>query len=247
MRGLGGSRRGATLHRRREKAAAAALAPAVAAIALLTGCLPERDGQLPAVPEPVAATVGPTIGGTLPAGTVEPPAPVDWGCPVEVPDPHWQRAIHAAAKATAPGRERRQACELAAIARAESGWNPKARSPVGAAGLFQLMPGTARDMGVTDPLDPVQSIRGGARYWAWARDVWKAYHRTDRQKRTLGLGGYNWGTGNMLRVQRREGCRFGPCFYPHLPGETQDYIWRIEHLYMTGLFSPHPPDGWLPR
>ena len=246
MRGMDGSRRGGVLHRRRAKAATAALAPAAAAVVLLTACVPERDGRLPVVPEPVAGTLAPTVEATLPAGTVEPPAPPDWGCPVQVPDPHWQRAIHAAAKATAPGRERRQACELAAIARAESAWNPRARSPVGAEGLFQLMPATAAHVGIADRTDPVQAIRGGAKYWQWQRSQWKAYERTPREKRPLALAGWNWGLGHVLRVQRREGCRYGACFYPFLPRETQDFTWRVEHLYWTGEWQAEPPDGWRP-
>src|SRR5579872_1752140 len=46
----------------------------------------------------------------------------------------------------------------------ESGWNPKAVSPVGAQGLGQLMPATARQLGVTDPFDPMQNLDASARY-----------------------------------------------------------------------------------
>jgi soluble lytic murein transglycosylase-like protein len=46
----------------------------------------------------------------------------------------------------------------------ESGFDPSAQSSAGASGLTQLMPGTASSMGVTNPLNPTESIEGGARY-----------------------------------------------------------------------------------
>jgi soluble lytic murein transglycosylase-like protein len=53
---------------------------------------------------------------------------------------------------------------LHAVIRIESGYNPSARSVKGAAGLMQLMPDTAREMGVTNVWDPSSNIQGGARY-----------------------------------------------------------------------------------
>lgn len=46
----------------------------------------------------------------------------------------------------------------------ESGWNPNSVSPKGAQGLTQLMPDVARELGVIDPFDPAQNLRGGAKY-----------------------------------------------------------------------------------
>lgn len=53
---------------------------------------------------------------------------------------------------------------LHAVIRMESGYNPSARSVKGAAGLMQLMPDTAREMGVANVWDPRSNIQGGARY-----------------------------------------------------------------------------------
>ena len=67
--------------------------------------------------------------------------------------------IEAAARATAL-----EPALLRAVILAESGFNERAVSKKGAQGLMQLMPGTARDLGVDDALDPWQNIDGGTRY-----------------------------------------------------------------------------------
>lgn len=66
----------------------------------------------------------------------------------------------------------------------ESGWNPQAVSHKGALGLAQLMPGTARLLGV-NPHDPKQNLEGGARYLSWQYRKFKSWR--------LALAAYNAG------------------------------------------------------
>lgn len=76
-------------------------------------------------------------------------------------------------------------------ARQESGLNPRAQSPVGAYGVMQLMPGTARDLGV-DPTDWRQNIDGGVRYMRQQMDAFGG-------DTALALAAYNAGPGNARR------------------------------------------------
>lgn len=96
---------------------------------------------------------------------------------------------------------------------AESGGNPAAVSPKGATGLMQLMPDTARGLGV-DARDPTQNIDGGVRYLGTMLQRYGG-------NQALALAAYNWGPGNVDRWMQRGGKA------EELPAETRAYIQRV--------------------
>jgi membrane-bound lytic murein transglycosylase F len=86
----------------------------------------------------------------------------------------------------------------------ESRFNPKAKSHIGARGLMQLMPRTAKEMGVIDIVDPASSIRGGVKYLDWLRDRFDAdLAISDRLWFTLAA--YNAGSGHVQDARRLAG------------------------------------------
>jgi len=101
---------------------------------------------------------------------------------------------------------------IKAVIRAESQFNPNAKSPAGAQGLMQLMPDTAAGLGVKDSYDPEQNIMGGTKYLAELMDKYNG---------RIGevLTAYNWGSGNLDKALKR-GSEWRP-------EETKAYVDKI--------------------
>lgn len=85
---------------------------------------------------------------------------------------------------------------LAAMAYQESLWDPDARSPTGVRGLMMLTLPTAKFVGVTNRVDPAQSINGGARYIVWVRDQ-LSLDIPEPDRTWFALAAYNVGIGHL--------------------------------------------------
>jgi len=103
----------------------------------------------------------------------------------------------------------------------ESQFKPRAVSPVGARGLMQLMPGTARRFGVRKIFDPAQNLDGGARYL-------KELVRMFGGRLDLVLASYNAGEGAVMK--------YGQRVPPY--AETRNYVRRISARYGVGAAPP---------
>ncbi len=84
----------------------------------------------------------------------------------------------------------------------ESRFDPNAKSWVGARGLMQLMPATARQFGVRRITDPAQNVEGGVKYLAWLDRYWTKRLDDPRERLRFMLASYNAGAGHVEDAQR---------------------------------------------
>ncbi|MBF0437674.1 MAG: lytic transglycosylase domain-containing protein [Magnetococcales bacterium] len=98
---------------------------------------------------------------------------------------------------------------IRSVIKVESSFNPKAVSPAGAQGMMQLMPGTAKELGVKNPFNAEENIMGGTLYLSRLLD------RYDGDVRST-LAAYNWGMGNLEKKPASA-----------MPTETRRYVSRI--------------------
>jgi hypothetical protein len=208
----------------------------------VTGREPRLPACLSAPTAQEAAAAAPATGGSTAGGTI---LPASANASPGVPAPAAPPAVTAVSAsplsglpttAAAPGSAWRPwlapALKLAAefrldprlvlaLIRAESNFDPQARSVRQAQGLMQLIPETAERFSVRDALDPLENLRGGMSYLRWLL----SYFRGDV---VLALAGYNAGEG---AVDRHRGVP------PY--AETLAYVQRVRALYP---FDRHPFD-----
>jgi membrane-bound lytic murein transglycosylase D len=132
--------------------------------------------------------------------------------------------------------------ELVWLAEVESSFNPEARSPVGAAGLFQFMPATAKSLGLSlaprdERLDPEKSARAAAKYLRYLHVRFSDWRLT--------FAAYNAGETRVANLLTQLKTRSYYTIAPKLPSETQLYVPKIEAtlrkregMALTGLQVP---------
>ena len=119
--------------------------------------------------------------------------------------------------------------ELVWLAEVESSFDARARSPVGAVGLFQLMPDTAKRFGLSlsprdQRLQPEASARGSAQYLKFLHGRFKDWR--------LALAAYNSGEGTVDKLLKRHNTRSFEDIAGYLPAETQMFVPKVEAVLL---------------
>jgi len=122
---------------------------------------------------------------------------------------------------------------------AESGLCQEHRSPAGAIGIMQLMPETAKGLGI-NPGDAEQNIQGGIKYDAQLWSLWRSV-TASADRLALVFGSYNAGPGNIQRAAKEAGSTHWPAVAARLAAvtgkrarETVAYIQHIQGFYASG-------------
>ncbi|MEW9096304.1 MAG: lytic transglycosylase domain-containing protein [Clostridiaceae bacterium] len=108
---------------------------------------------------------------------------------------------------------------IMAVIKQESDFDPTVTSTAGAMGLMQLMPDTAKYLGVNDPYDTEQNINGGTKYLRELLDVYG-------NRKELALAAYNAGPGTLQSRGVKEASQI-----ERLPYETRDYVNKVMKYY----------------
>lgn len=169
-----------------------------------------------------------------PAAPGQPPRPIPNPAP-EMERKVWQkqlqkRPLPTGAAALAPRLKpiftaQRVPAQLVWLAEVESSFDPTARSPVGAAGLYQLMPATAQQLGLAlrpkdERLEAEKNAQAAAKYLRYLHGRFKDW--------PLALAAYNAGEGNVRRLLDKYKARSFDGIATHLPAETQMYVPKID-------------------
>jgi len=191
---------------------------------------------------------------TIPPPKVEPGQPTQ---PIPNPSAAWQRDVWVTELTKRPWppassnlvtqlkpvfTKEKVPAELVWVAEVESSFDARARSPVGAAGLFQLMPDTAKQLGLLlwprdQRLQPEPSARAAAQY------LKQLYARFKEWR--LVLAAYNSGEGTVQRLLKKHNARTFDEIATRLPAETQMFVPKVEAVILrregvklTGLAAP---------
>jgi membrane-bound lytic murein transglycosylase D len=207
--------------------------------------------QKPVAPKPAPGPVAPPTPPPSPAPLPKKPsAPIETqNSKIENSLPHYDLFLARARSSAAPGRSAallpvlRAAFiaegvppELVWLAEAESTFNPSARSPVGARGLYQLMPETARGLGLStflpdDRTDPEKSARAAARLLRANYEKFGSW--------PLALAAYNAGAGRVTRLLEKTSTKTYAGIASALPAETRLYVPKVCALVaVRGGVSP---------
>jgi soluble lytic murein transglycosylase-like protein len=118
-----------------------------------------------------------------------------------------------------------------AVIMAESAGNANAVSPKGAGGLMQIMPATAKILGVKNRFDPVENVDGGSRYLK--EQLVAAAQETGKEDPKLAAAAYNWGPGNLSKAIRQVKAEGEDVTWDNIksivkvPEETRTYVDRV--------------------